>query len=139
MTKKLFALLIITIISASNAFADWIVPISSLPQNSRSFIQQIYPDAQIWKVERDDGKFEVKLSNGTYINFDKNGDWNYIISDDMIKENVLPRNIANKVKSIMKRYNNASIFEINKRINFYRIKLTNSLELCISHKGDLLA
>ncbi|MBW5390708.1 hypothetical protein E6A51_11045, partial [Brachyspira hampsonii] len=62
MTKKLFALLItLTIISTSSAFADWVVPASSLPQNARSFIQKIYPNAQIWKVERDDGKFEVKL------------------------------------------------------------------------------
>ncbi|MBW5390947.1 hypothetical protein E6A51_12285, partial [Brachyspira hampsonii] len=62
MTKKLFALLItLTIISTSSAFADWVVPASSLPQNARSFIQQIYPNTQIWKVERDDGKFEVKL------------------------------------------------------------------------------
>ena len=55
MTKKLFALLItLTIISTSSAFADWIVPASSLPQNAKSFIQKVYPDAQIWKAERDD-------------------------------------------------------------------------------------
>ncbi|MEI0748627.1 PepSY-like domain-containing protein [Brachyspira pulli] len=112
---------------------------SKLPENAKRFIECYFSKVKIVYIDKIKDEYEVKLSNGTYINFDKNGDWNYIISDDMIKENVLPRNIANKVKSIMKRYNNASIFEINKRINFYRIKLTNSLELCISHKGDLLA
>ncbi|MEI0478447.1 PepSY-like domain-containing protein [Brachyspira pulli] len=112
---------------------------SKLPENAKRFIECYFGKVKIVYIDKIKDEYEVKLSNGTYINFDKNGDWNYIISDDMIKENVLPRNIANKVKSVMKRYTNASIFEINKRINFYRIKLTNSLELCISHKGDLLA
>ncbi|MDO7021357.1 PepSY-like domain-containing protein, partial [Brachyspira innocens] len=71
---------------------------------------------------------------------DKNGEWNYISSDDnVIRENILPKNIAGRVKNIMKKYKNAYIFEINKRINFYRVRLSNSLDLCISHKGNILA
>lgn len=112
---------------------------SKLPENAKRFIECCFGKAKIVYIDKIKDEYEVKLSNGTYINFDKNGDWNYIISDDIIKETVLPKNIANKLKSIMKRYNSANIFEINKRINLYRIKLTNSLEICISHKGDLLA
>ena len=74
MTKKIFVLLItLTIVSTSSLFADWVVPASSLPQKSRAFIQRVYPGAQIWMVERDGGKFEVKLSNGVSIDFLVNG------------------------------------------------------------------
>nr|WP_286033195.1 PepSY-like domain-containing protein [Brachyspira pilosicoli] len=81
----------------------------------------------------------MKLSNGTYIDFDKNGNWNYISSDDTITDSILPKSISNKVKNIIKKYKDVHIYEINKRINFYRIKLSNSIDLCINYRGDLLA
>ncbi|ADG71821.1 PepSY-like domain-containing protein [Brachyspira murdochii] len=111
---------------------------SKLPENIRNFIAVNYSKAKIVYIDKVKDEYEIKLSNGIYINFDKNGSWNYISSDDKLSENILPKNIAHKVKSIMKKYKNAYVFEINKRIEFYRIKLTNSLELCIRHNGEIL-
>ena len=101
MTKKLFALLItLSLFSASNLFADWMVPASSLPQNSRSFIQQVYPNAQIWKVERDDGKFEVKLSNGSKIEFLYNGEWESIDGKyNTVPFSALPQAVVSTIKN----------------------------------------
>ena len=50
--KKLLVLLSsLVILSASNLFADdWVVPPSALPQKAASFIQRVFPEAQIWKV-----------------------------------------------------------------------------------------
>ena len=112
---------------------------SQLPENIRRFIASNYSKAKIVYIDKVKDQYEIKLSNGTYINFDKNGTWNYISSDDKLSENILPKNIADKVKRIMKKYNNAYVFEINKRIEFYRVKLTNSLELCIRHNGQVLS
>lgn len=81
----------------------------------------------------------MKLSNGTYIDFDKNGNWNYISSDEDIRENILPKSISNSVKNIIKKYKDVHIYEINKTISFYRIKLSNSIDLCVNYRGDLLA
>ena len=83
-------------------------------------------------------QYEIKLNNGIYINFDKNGAWNYISSDDKLSENILPKNIASKIKNIMKKYNNTYVFEISKRIEFYKVKLTNSLEICIKNNEQLI-
>ena len=137
MTKKLFALLItLTIISTSNAFADWMVPASSLPQNARSFIQQIYPNVQIWKVERDDGKFEVKLSNGVKIDFLYNGDWNEIDAEYVgIPYNVFPPNVANTIRNT---YPQTVIISAEKKWGTYEIKLNNMMELYISADGQLI-
>ncbi|WP_020005602.1 PepSY-like domain-containing protein [Brachyspira innocens] len=113
---------------------------SKLPENAKRFIAANFNKAKIVYIDKIKDEYEIKLSNGTYINFDKNGEWNYISSDDnIIRENILPKNIAGRVKNVMKKYKSAYIFEINKRINFYRIKLSNSLDLCISHKGNILA
>ena len=110
---------------------------SQLPENIRRFIASNYSKAKIVYIDKIKDEYEIKLNNGIYINFDKNGAWNYISSDDKLSENILPKNIADKVKRIMKKYNNAYVFEINKRIEFYRIKLTNSLELSIRHNGQV--
>ncbi|AEM22803.1 hypothetical protein Bint_2195 [Brachyspira intermedia PWS/A] len=137
MTKKLFALLItLTIISTSNAFADWVVPASSLPQNARSFIQQIYPNTQIWKVERDDGKFEVKLSNGVKIDFLYNGDWNSIEGEyNAVPFNALPVNIANTIRNT---YPQAAVIDVEKEWGNYKVKLNNFMELFITSDGQLM-
>ncbi|MEI0604154.1 PepSY-like domain-containing protein [Brachyspira alvinipulli] len=111
---------------------------SQLPENIRRFIASNYSKAKIVYIDKIKDEYEIKLNNGIYINFDKNGAWNYISSDDKLSENILPKNIADKVKRIMKKYNNAYVFEINKRIEFYKIKLTNSLELSIRHNGQVL-
>ena len=110
---------------------------SQLPENIRRFISANYRNAKIVYIDKIKDEYEIKLSNGIYINFDKNGSWNYISSDDKLSENILPKNIAEKVKRIMKKYNNTYVFEINKRIEFYKIKLTNSLELRIRHNGQV--
>ncbi|WP_295155363.1 PepSY-like domain-containing protein [uncultured Brachyspira sp.] len=112
---------------------------SKLPQNIRKFIEDNYRNTKIVYIDKFKDQYEIKLSNGIHINFDKNGIWNYISSDDRLSVNILPKIIASRLKNIMKKYNNAHIFEINKRIEFYRVKLTNSLEICIRNNGQLIA
>ncbi|ASJ21399.1 hypothetical protein BHAMNSH16_06970 [Brachyspira hampsonii] len=111
---------------------------SKLPENIRKFIASNYSKAKIVYIDIRKEQYEIKLNNGIYINFDKNGAWNYISSDDKLSENILPKNISSKIKNIMKKYNNAYIFEVSKRIEFYKIRLTNSLEICIGNNGQLI-
>ena len=137
MTKKIFALLIsLTIISTSSLFADWVVPVSSLPQKARAFIQRVYPGAQIWKVERDDGKFDVKLSNGTSIDFLPNGNWVNIDGEyNGVPLSVLPQAVANTVR---RTYPQAMMIDVEKEWGNYKIKLNNMMEMFISANGQLM-
>ena len=137
MTKKLFALLItLTVFSTSNVFADWIVPASSLPQKSKAFIQQVYPNAQIWKVERDDGKFEVKLSNGAKIDFLYNGNWHSIDGEyNTVPFIALPQAVANTIRNT---YPQAAVIDVEKEWGNYKVKLNNFMELFISNNGQLM-
>ena len=137
MTKKIFALLIsLTIISSSSLFADWVVPASSLPQKARAFIQRVYPGAQIWKVERDDGKFDVKLSNGASIDFLPNGNWVNIDGEyNGVPLSVLPQAVANTVR---RTYPQAMMIDVEKEWGNYKIKLNNMMEMFISANGQLM-
>ncbi|PPS22442.1 PepSY-like domain-containing protein, partial [Brachyspira murdochii] len=51
---------------------------SKLPENIRNFIAVNYSKAKIVYIDKVKDEYEIKLSNGIYINFDKNGSWNYI-------------------------------------------------------------
>ena len=137
MTKKIFALSItLTIVSTSSLFADWVVPASSLPQKSRAFIQRVYPGVQIWKVERDGGKFEVKLSNGASIDFLANGNWINIDGEyNGVPMSVLPQAVANTVR---RTYPQAMMIDVEKEWGNYKIKLNNMMEMFISANGQLV-
>lgn len=133
--RKTFALLI-TLLFASILFADMIVPVSQLPQSAQSFIQRNFPNAQIFKVERDDGKFDVKLNNGVSIKFYPNGEWESIDSDYIpIPLTVLPNAVQNTIKNA---YPQASMIDVEKEFGNYKIKLNNRMELFVSANGQLI-
>lgn len=134
--KKLLIISLILGLSSSMVFADWIVPVTALPQKSRAFINSTFPGVQIWKVERDGGKFEVKLSNGVDIDFYMNGDWKDIDGEWVtIPFSVLPPSVANTVKQT---YPQAAIIEAEKEWGNYKIKLNNFMELYITANGQLI-
>ncbi len=136
MTKFLTLLISLTIFASSSLFADWVVPASSLPQKSRAFIQKVYPNAQIWKVERDGGKFEVKLSNGASIDFLANGDWVSIDGEyNGVPFSALPDAVSAAVK---KAYPQAMVIDVEKEWGNYKVKLNNMMELFISSNGQLM-
>ena len=134
--KKLLIISLILGLSSSMVFADWIVPVTALPQKSRAFINSTFPGVQIWKVERDGGKFEVKLSNGVDIDFYMNGDWKDIDGGWVtIPFSVLPAAVANTVKQT---YPQAAIIKVEKEWGNYKIKLNNFMELYITASGQLV-
>lgn len=134
--KKLLIISLILGLSSSMVFADWIVPVTALPQKSRAFINSTFPGVQIWKVERDGGKFEVKLSNGVDIDFYMNGDWKDIDGEWVtIPFSVLPAAVANTVKQT---YPQAAIIKAEKEWGNYKIKLNNFMELYITANGQLV-
>ena len=136
MTKRLLVLGLILGLSSSMVFGDWIVPVSSLPQKSRAFINSTFPGVQIWKVERDGGKFEVKLSNGVSIDFFMTGDWKDIDSEWVtIPFTVLPAAVANAVKQT---YPQAMMIDVEKEWGNYKIKLNNMMELYVTANGQLM-
>ena len=136
MTKKLLILGLILGLSSSMVFGDWIVPVSSLPQKSRAFINSTFPGVQIWKVERDGGKFDVKLSNGVDIEFYMNGDWKDIDGGwTAIPFTVLPAAVANTVRQT---YPQAAMVDVEKEWGRYKIKLNNMMKLYITSGGQLM-
>ena len=136
--KKLSILFIsLMVLSVSSLFADdWVVPVSQLPANARSFIQKVFPDAQIFKVEKDGRKFDVKLSNGVSIDFLANGEWENIDSEyTPIPESAFPPAV---IKALKASYPQAAIIDAEKEWGNYKIKLNNMMEVMVSGNGQIM-
>ncbi|PCG19092.1 PepSY-like domain-containing protein [Brachyspira sp. G79] len=136
--KKLSILFLsLMVLSASSLFADdWVVPPSALPANATSFIQRVFPGVQIWKVERDGRKFDVKLSNGVSIDFLGNGDWENIDSEYApIPDAAFPPAVVQAVKNA---YPQAAIIDAEKEWGNYKIKLNNMMEIMVTGNGQIM-
>ena len=124
------------ILSASSLFADMVVPPSALPQQANTFIQRVFPGAQIWKVERDGRKFDVQLSNGVSIDFLGNGDWQNIDSEYApIPDAAFPAAVIQAVKNA---YPQAAVIDAEKEWGNYKLKLNNMMELMVTGNGQIM-
>lgn len=134
--KMMKIVLAIIIFTSSTLLADRIIPPESLPDRAKQFISGAFPDAQIWYVELDDGKYEVELSNGIKIEFLRNGDWKEIEAEYIgIPFNVFPPNVA---KTIQNTYPQTVVISAEKKWGTYEVKLNNMMELYISSNGQLI-
>lgn len=80
--KKILSLLVIAIVAVQFAFAADVITkdINQLPLSARNFINKHFSKPQISHIKidsemLDSKKYEVLLSNGTEIDFDKKGNW----------------------------------------------------------------
>jgi outer membrane lipoprotein SlyB len=47
------------------------VPTTLLPEQIKAYLEKQFPDVRVKEVERDNGRYEVKLQNGTEVTFNK--------------------------------------------------------------------
>ena len=155
LTKITTIILTITIFGASSLFADgWIVSPDTLPQRASALIKSVYPDAQIWKVERKFKKkqgeiFDVDLSNGASFKFLANGECINIDGKyNTVPFSALPQAIVNTIKKsypdaivvkMKKQYYGYNLNAINGNGNGnYKVRLNNMMELFITADGQLI-
>lgn len=116
-------------------YADIIISTDSLPQNSKDFLKQNF-NAAISLAQRDRNSYEVHLSDGTDIEFDIDGNWHEIENKiNPFNFNFLPKNLESIIKS---EFPNIKAREIEKKINHYKIKLTNGMKIYIDFNGTIL-
>ena len=119
---------------------DRMIPAEQLPAAAQSFIKKNFPKESIAFAEKDGyvcPTFEAHLSNGTEINFDRNGNWEKVdCTMAPVPANLVPVNIANYVKT---NFAGAQIVKIDKERYGFDIELSNDLELKFNKKGMLIA
>lgn len=133
MLKKALLSLIFTALSLH---ADMIISPNALPDVIKQFISTHFK-AQIGLVEVDRKSYEISLTDGTELEFDIMGNWKEIESKFApIDFAVLPPNIANIIKN---QYPNTTLIEVKRKINYYKIKLSNRMKIRIDPNGTILS
>lgn len=126
--KKLLFLGAIT----ASLFADSLINPSELPQNIKDFIKTHYANENILKAEKDWDSYEIKLNNGTELDFTKSGELKEIDAKySPIPDTILPE----LTKAAKESQKGANLMEIEKEWNGYKLKFSNNYKVYIDSKG----
>lgn len=137
-----FAALVCMLMQSLSSFADdRIIPNQQLPTAAQTFVQNTFPGQTIVysKIDRDFGKttYEVRLNNGTEVEFDAKGTWDKVdCCYSAVPAKLVPAAIANYVKT---NFAGAMIVKIDKERYGYEIELSNDLELKFNNQGRLIS
>lgn len=123
------------------------IPASSecdiLPQLSRTFLSENFPEDQVAHIEKEKGLFKIEcyhviLTNGVDIHFKRSdGEWIQINGvTGTFPLNILPKLL---VKYVSERYHGKRIVIVTRKDDSYIIKLNNEVELLFDNKGRLSA
>lgn len=142
MKKLLMALICMTVFSATT-FADDDKQISAdkLPAKAQEFIKQHFVGAVISYAKQDKdfiGKdYEVMLSNGCKIDFDKNGEWQDVdCKVSRVPDKIVPVKIQ---KYIEKKHGGAYVIEIDRDAKDYEVTLNNKMEIKFDKSGNFIS
>ena len=106
------------------------ITIDQLPQAARTFLNVNFPDDKVSFATKDDDlirpDYDVRLSNGTELEFDYAGELKKVSSREGVLEELIPDGIR---KYVAAHYPKAGYreYEVGKRS--YEVKLTNGMEL----------
>lgn len=139
---KLLPLLLIAVccamITACDDKDDKYIDQRELPASAKDFVNQYFSGETIITTEKDHDEYEVCLSDGTRIDFTRQGEWKDVDAPTgkTIPGGFYPASIDAYIAANM---NGMGINEISKERRGYDIELLNGLELIFSSDGAFLA
>ena len=140
MKKIAFLLLIIAgAVTAANAKDVYAHDASVLPVAARTTISNNFKaKVSVVKIEKDFGRaneYEVTLSDGTEISFDRAGNWENVETNKnkSVPATMIPKNIRDYVA---KNHSGTRIVGIEKDRNGYEVELSNGIDIKFTKTGE---
>lgn len=111
-----------------------------LPEAAQTFISQFFPGTTVTfaEKEKDDGvvKYNVRLSDGTEIDFDKDGVWTSVDCEfSVLPDGILPAPISEYITA---NYPQAKAYKVDKELGGYEVTITGGLELLFNSAGEFI-
>lgn len=133
--------MLVAIVCVCTACADDVTTtdISKLPAKAQTCLK--YFDAPVAYIEIDNegigGRtYEVRLTDGTEIDFDKKGEWIDVdCKSKSVPKEIIPTSIANYVKA---NYPNEFVTHIDRDSRGYDVELSNHLDLKFDASGNFI-
>lgn len=142
MTRKLFLMIamLLGIISASAALPldKYTINRKDLPKEAQEMLNEHFPKAKVSMVKVDrhllkKTDYDVKLTNGTKIEFSNKGRWTHVdCKKKSVPESLVPKNIRNSVE---KKFPGKKIVRISRSSLYYTVGLANGKELKYDRLG----
>lgn len=118
-------------------------PADVLPQAAKDFTSSHFSDLTIQQVETKNSMitngtvFEVTLSNGTELDFDKDGEWREGSAEDgtHLPTAILPETIQTYLSS---NHPNVTLQSVDKELDGYAIELSNDVDLLFDLEGNFI-
>lgn len=126
--KKFFSLMLIGIAASMSAsmYAGTPIKQSELPKAAQTFMTKHFPNEQVKKVEKDNGRrgmeYEVDFISGAEVEFRTDGEWKEVKA---AKGNAVPAAIvpAAITKFVNTNFSGQSIVEISRKRGGYELSL----------------
>ena len=140
--KKLILslMLILTTAGAANAIVDkYTIERDNLPEPAREMLNDYFPKAKIGMIKVDKHllkktDYDVRLVNGTTIEFSNSGKWTSVdCKSREVPEGLVPKTIRNYVS---KNGNGAKIVKIVKKTTSYEIGLSDGVVMTFNLLGQ---
>ncbi|MDO4320849.1 MAG: PepSY-like domain-containing protein [Bacteroidales bacterium] len=140
--KKLLFLLIAVIISTASAHAfidSYSINRDKLPEEAQQMLTEYFPKAKVSLIKIDrhllkKTDFDVRLTNGTTIEFTNKGKWTSVdCGSKAVPESLVPKTIRNYVA---KNFSGVAIVSIRKRNAGYDIGLSDQVMLRFNLLGQ---
>lgn len=141
--KKLFLLLIVSVVGVMTMFADndKMITREELPEKAQIFIDKHFANVDVLyaKAERDMGivtSYDVMLDGDIKLEFSRSGEWTSVdCNRGRVPNSVLPKGVLDYVTN---KFAKAYVVEIECNRMGYEVKLSNDLELDFNKNGQFL-
>jgi hypothetical protein len=139
--KRFFLLLMLIPIAlglASCDYHDRFITVGDLPTKTTTFIADVFPNCDIVSIDKDrdiDGvTYDVVLSCGVRLEFNRSGEWNEIDCEpNAVPEVVIPEGIKN---FMAENYSKYFIEKISREWYGYKVELNIDVELTFDKNGN---
>lgn len=135
----LFSLIALLCSGVGFAFDKYLLDRNDLPEAAREFLTEYFPKAKVGMIKVDKHllkktDYDVKLVNGTKIEFNNAGKWTSVdCKNSAVPEGIIPKTIRTYVK---KNFPDVKIVKIEKSSAKYEVELSDDVELTFNLLGQ---
>lgn len=138
--KKLLLFLTALLLSVGAAYADkYTINRDNLPAQAQEMLTKHFPKAKVAMIKVDrhllkKTDYDVKLVNGTKIEFNNAGRWTSVdCKTRAVPDALVPKSIRNYVK---KNFDGVKITQIERKLKGFEVELEDGIELTFDTLGN---